>query len=974
MRRAPFALLVALLLALALALALILLSAANASAQQRTVTADTVKLLTVPCTITSGSASPTGGANCNLYLKSDGTLWQRTGGVWVKAGNVGSGTVGQIPKWVTSTTFGDSVITESGGNVGIGTTSPTATLQVTNQGFSEGTFRSVVTGLILKSQATNARTSLALVPGAGSTIADIRLFTSTDTNTNYSSIAWGYEAGSSAWGWNSEKGGTETAKAIYFNATNGQSAATANMFLATNGNVGIGTTGPGSLLEIYKSTAFAIGPTLTLNNPAGGVGGGSSIDFKGHGPASQLIASRIVTTDDNNWSNNIDFQTKAQSSGGTLSSKLYIQSTGNVGIGTTTPNFQLSTTGTVAANAYASQTTGWAITNAGAADFRYLYTDELHAKAFIADLEQALAGGQIISKSVAKIYAAFDTSSATRLIVEDFAGYDGVAVFQAGDYVQVRSFSRAAGSLTIANAYGTVALDTTYGVSGYDAATHTQAWTWTKIGTPTVVAGAGSLALDLGVSGNGYYEVNSIDGAYGANSPYSQIVTWATTPSNKTVRARMGNLFGVTSTAEYGLWAGKSFANNQYFLASDTNFELRGIDLKLFDGATNTVRLDPSVPSFAMGSTLPSGFSTGTGIWMGKDSSAYKFRVGDPSAGQLAWDGSALTAAGWTIGASALMKDGSTEATSAGMAPTDYPFYAGATYANRATAPFRVSLAGGVTATSGTIGGWTLGTTSLTSGTGATTVGLDSGGTNPAFYAGSATPASAPFRVTNAGVLTATGANIVNGVITFDNGAFMKVSGNGFGSTNQFIEWWGPHQSALTSCTEANATYYLKTDGTAYFGGALLAGVLKNTVTGTVLNNTNSAVLGPYASNGNTITINWSLDFYSTKAYVPSDSAGWTAADRTAPTATLKLERSVSGGGYSTIWSTTVCNGTVTAEAPNGVDSGFISKTVVCSGTYTDPDHNTNTRSYRLSFVSDSHVFVPGGVVRNNLSLVSIER
>jgi len=67
---------------------------------------------------------------------------------------------------------------------------------------------------------------------------------------------------------------------------------------------------------------------------------------------------------------------------------------------------------------------------------------------------------------------------------------------------------------------------------------------------------------------------------------------------------------------------------------------------------------------------------------------------------------------------------------------------------------------GTITATTGTIGGWTIGATSLVSGSGATTVGLDSGGSNPALYAGNATPGSAPFRVTGAGVLTASSGTI----------------------------------------------------------------------------------------------------------------------------------------------------------------------------------------------------------------------
>jgi len=46
---------------------------------------------------------------------------------------------------------------------------------------------------------------------------------------------------------------------------------------------------------------------------------------------------------------------------------------------------------------------------------------------------------------------------------------------------------------------------------------------------------------------------------------------------------------------------------------------------------------------------------------------------------------------GWTISALAIFKDGTTDAESAGLAPADYPFYAGKKYADRATAPFRVT-------------------------------------------------------------------------------------------------------------------------------------------------------------------------------------------------------------------------------------------------------------------------------------------
>ena len=68
----------------------------------------------------------------------------------------------------------------------------------------------------------------------------------------------------------------------------------------------------------------------------------------------------------------------------------------------------------------------------------------------------------------------------------------------------------------------------------------------------------------------------------------------------------------------------------------------------------------------------------------------------------------------------------------------------------------------GITARAGTIGGWSLGLNLLSSGSSTSSVGLQSGqtGAGIAIYAGSATAASAPFRVTAAGALTSTSGNI----------------------------------------------------------------------------------------------------------------------------------------------------------------------------------------------------------------------
>jgi hypothetical protein len=76
-------------------------------------------------------------------------------------------------------------------------------------------------------------------------------------------------------------------------------------------------------------------------------------------------------------------------------------------------------------------------------------------------------------------------------------------------------------------------------------------------------------------------------------------------------------------------------------------------------------------------------------------------------------------------------------------------------------------------ANSGLIGGWNIQNGSLTSGLGTNRVGVDSGGVNPAFYAGpdetSDDMTTSKFRVSAAGALNATGAT-VSGAITATSG------------------------------------------------------------------------------------------------------------------------------------------------------------------------------------------------------------
>ena len=291
---------------------------------------------------------------------------------------------------------------------------------------------------------------------------------------------------------------------------------------------------------------------------------------------------------------------------------------------------------------YVSQLTGMRVTYDGQGDFRYIFTDELHAKLFIADLEQALAGGQIICKSVSLLSRNFTAPAAggtATLYVRDLPSAENMAVFQSGDIVLVRTFARAGGSLTIGNCWGVV-------TSYTDLADKEQSWTFTRSTAPNAgamsagtVVQADSIVLDFGTSGNGFHEVNAIDGHYGANSPYSQIVTWSGHPATgQTIRTRMGNLAGVGFTGEYGLYARGADAN-QYLKLSGAGALLRNIDLHMHNGSARTVQIDSADGAVRLGSDVASDLTMALRSW-----SDGRIRIGPTGtdAANLYWSGTSL--------------------------------------------------------------------------------------------------------------------------------------------------------------------------------------------------------------------------------------------------------------------------------------------------------------------------------------------
>jgi len=249
-------------------------------------------LTTAGAFTTSGAYSltlTTTGAT-NVTLPTTGTLV------------AGSGTANYVPLFTGASTLGNSVIYQSGSSVGIGTTSPS---------------------VLLNTYGGNTR----LQYGASSTGNEFLTLYPTDFSSTIPYLFMKPSAGA----WNI---GMWNGSAVY--GTLNFQAPTATF----SGNVGIGTTGPIALLDVYgNSTAgdLTLGPwsgsssynAVYLNGATATVGSYNIVSGKGL----DLFINRPTGY-------NIHFRE------GNGSDQMNIQATtGNVGIGTTSPNNILTVSG-----------------------------------------------------------------------------------------------------------------------------------------------------------------------------------------------------------------------------------------------------------------------------------------------------------------------------------------------------------------------------------------------------------------------------------------------------------------------------------------------------------------------------------------------------------------------------------------------------------------------------------------------------
>ena len=217
--------------------------------------------------------------------------------------------------------------------------------------------------------------------------------------------------------------------------------------------------------------------------------------------------------------------------------------------------------------------------------------------------------------------------------------------------------------------------------------------------------------------------------------------------------------------------------------------------------------------------------------------------------------------------------------------------------------------------------------------------------------------------------------DVTNGRTIVRTGAAMKVSGAPFGSAGQFIEWYGPYFADLASCTEANGTYWLKTNGSAYFGGSLSAGVLKNAAQTTSVASNAEVIVGPFLTNGGvkSITLGYS---YGLNYFCDGLSGSISGSG----SAQITLEKSIANGAWTTV--TTLNAGDVVRQVnSSGGEPGIPDQVIYeIGGATTSSDNQAATSNMRLRarVVSRTPAFLGGAgiyalVETQTISVLCIE-
>ena len=235
------------------------------------------------------------------------------------ASNILGGTANYIPLFNTATTLSSSVMFQSASNIGIGTTSPLASLQIATGNFALSNLSSLITGSIPSTGTQKLILGGNSSNGVGNEIGWYPNNSFQGDIAQITAIATAF--------------GSSAAGALLFRTnTNTEATPSEKMRITAAGNVGIGTTSPATSLQVNGTTR------ATRINSTGGV-----VDF-----------------DAQTGNNFIQVASSNMSFANNGAVNAYISSSGNVGIGTTSPSqkLEINSTGTDNFIKYTTTSTG----------------------------------------------------------------------------------------------------------------------------------------------------------------------------------------------------------------------------------------------------------------------------------------------------------------------------------------------------------------------------------------------------------------------------------------------------------------------------------------------------------------------------------------------------------------------------------------------------------------------------------------
>lgn len=223
------------------------------------------------------------------------------------------------------------------------------------------------------------------------------------------------------------------------------------------------------------------------------------------------------------------------------------------------------------------------------------------------------------------------------------------------------------------------------------------------------------------------------------------------------------------------------------------------------------------------------------------------------------------------------------------------------------------------------------------------------------------------------------GLEVRNGYLRVWKGGAQRIIGTGFGAAaDNLIDYFGPNVGAAAA-SKANATMWMDTAGSAYFGGQLSAGTLKNAVQTTTIQTIGAELIdGPFTTNGHVRSVTISFSRRHVRQKAEQNSSGFTAGAGT-NTCTVQIYRQL-GTDAETLWNTLSASGSV--QINNESDGPDIA-TSSWGGSMTINDTSVSDKTVRYravitafteQLVSHTSGSFSSQTIDQTLSIVSVEQ